>query len=200
MPGSVRAHLERGSSGNVRWELAARPLPAVLRPWVSKCAGYGEWAPETIVRRELPLPRVVLILELDTPIRVHDPADEAKASSFKGGFVVGLDDRSTLTAHDGVQRGIQIDLTPVAARRCFDLPLSELLGQVVPLVELLPRGERHTCEQLATLPDWDARLEHVETLLARRITACRADTRVAEWATRRIEACGGTLDLSTLAR
>ncbi|HKO49663.1 MAG TPA: helix-turn-helix domain-containing protein [Polyangiaceae bacterium] len=197
---SARAKVERGSSGTARWELAARPLPAVLRPWVTKCDGYGEWSGAPVARREIPMPRVVVILEFDTPIGLHDPADEAKRTTFKGGFVAGLDDRSTLTTHDGIQRGIQIDLTPTAARRCFDRPMSELLGQVVPLVELLPRAERHLCERLAALPDWDARLEIVEALLAERITACRADTRVAEWATRRIEACGGGLDLNTLAR
>lgn len=152
------------------------------------------------MRRELPLPRVVMILEIDTPIGLHDPADEAKVRTFKGGFVAGLDDRSTLTTHAGVQRGMQIDLTPTAARRCFDLPMSELLGQAVPLVDLLPRSERYLCERLAGLPDWDARLEVVESMLAQRITACRADTRIAEWAWRRIEACGGALDLKTLAR
>lgn len=196
----VRAKVEQGSNGGARWEQAARPLPAVLRPWVTKCAGYGEWAGEPIARREVPLPRVVVILEIDTPIRLHDPADEAKLTTFRGGFVAGLDDRSTLTTHDGIQRGIQIDLAPTAARRCFDRPMSELLGQVVPLVDLLPRAERHLCERLAELRDWDARLEVVEALLAQRITACRADTRVAEWATRRIEACGGALDLNMLAR
>lgn len=196
----ARAKVEQASSGGARWELASRPLPAVLVPWVSKCAGYGEWADEPVTRREVPHPRIVVILEIDTPIRLHDPADEAKLTTFKGGFVAGLDDRSTLTTHDGSQRGIQIDLTPTAARRCFDRPMSDLLGQAVPLVDLLPRAERSLCERLAELRDWDARLELVEALLAQRITACRADTRIAEWATRRIEACGGALDLSTLAR
>jgi AraC-like DNA-binding protein len=196
----ARAKVEQGSNGGVRWEMAARPLPAVLRPWVTKCDGYGEWAGEPVARREVPGPRVVVILEIGAPIRVHDPIDEGKLTTFTGGFVAGLDDRSTLTTHDGVQRGIQIDLTPTAARRCFDRPMSELLGRVVSLVDLLPRSERHLCERLAELGDWDARLEVVETLLAERITACRADTRVAEWATRRIEACGGALDLDALAR
>ena len=103
---SVRAKVERGSSGAARWELAARPLPAVLRPWVTKCDGYGEWAGAPVARREVPMPRVVVILELDAPIGVHDPADEARRTTFKGGFVAGLDDRSTLTTHDGIQRGM----------------------------------------------------------------------------------------------
>ncbi|MEO6599765.1 MAG: cupin domain-containing protein [Polyangiaceae bacterium] len=163
MAASVRAKVEQGSNGGARWEQAARPLPAVLRPWVTKCAGYGEWAGEPIARREVPLPRVVVILEIDMPIRLHDPADEAKVTTFRGGFVAGLDDRSTLTTHDGIQRGIQIDLTPTAARRCFDRPMSELLGQAVPLVDLLPCAERHLCERLAGLRDWDALADGDET-------------------------------------
>lgn len=200
MAPSCRARVEQIEGAGVRWEMAARPLPAVLRPWVSKCEGYGEQASEPVARRELPGPRVVLILELGAPIRVHDPADDARARSFTGGFVAGLDDRSTLTTHAGVQRGIQIDLTPTGARRCFELPMSELRGQVVPLVDLLPRAHRHLAERLAELPTWDARLDVVEAMLGERIGASRADTRVAQWALRRIEACGGGLDLRTLAR
>jgi len=195
-----RAKIEQLEGAGVRWETAARPLPAALRPWVVKCEGYGEHSSQPVARREMPGPRVVLIIELGTPIRVHDPADEERALSFSGGFVAGLDDRSTLTTHAGAQRGIQIELTPTAARRCFERPMSELAGQVVPLVELLPRRLHTLAEQLAELPSWDARLDLVEALLAERIGASRADTRVAEWALRRIEDCGGNLDLSKLAR
>jgi AraC-like DNA-binding protein len=148
----------------------------------------------------MPGPRVVMILELGNPIRVHDPADERHAVAFGGGFVAGLDDRSTLTSHDGAQRGIQIDLTPCAARRLFGLPLSELAGQVIPLIDLLPRTERHLAERLANLTSWDARLDVVERLLLERITGSPLDTRLATWAVRRIEASGGCLNSRTLAR
>jgi len=141
-----------------------------------------------------------MIIELDEPIRVHDPLDERRAVAFEGGFVAGLDDRSTLTTHDGTQRGIQIDLTPSAARRLFGLPLSELSGQVVPLSELLPRTERSLAGRLADLGSWDARLDVVERLLLERISASPLDTRLATWAVRRIEATGGGLGTKALAR
>lgn len=180
--------------------MAARPLPAVLRRWVSHCLGYDERAAAPVARRELPGTRVVVIIELGAPIRVHDRADERRFVAAAGGFVAGLDDRATLTTHDGAQRGIQVDLTPIAARRCFGVPLSELSKQVVPLEELLPRGQRRLGERLASLDSWDERLAAVEGLLEERIAGSPVDTRAAEWAVRRIEERGGALALSALAR
>src|SRR5688572_26941152 len=101
-----RARIEQFESPGTSWEMAARPLPAVLRPWVTKCEGYAEDAGQPVARREMPGPRIVLIIEIGAPIRVHDPADERRARTFSGGFVAGLDERSTLTAHAGAQRGI----------------------------------------------------------------------------------------------
>src|ERR671911_307014 len=99
-----RARVEQIEGAGVRWEMAARPLPALLRPWVGKCEGYGEHASAPVARREMPGPRVVLIIELGTPIRVHDPGNDAQSRSFAGGFVAGLDERATLTTHAGAQR------------------------------------------------------------------------------------------------
>jgi hypothetical protein len=58
-----------------------------------------------VTRSELPVPHVVVIIELEPALRVHDPAETTRFQRFAGGFAAGLDDRPTLTAHDGTQRG-----------------------------------------------------------------------------------------------
>lgn len=167
---------------------------------MTKCDGYAERSAVGLSRREMPGPRVVVIFETGAPLTLHDPADEQRTQRFAGGFVAGLDDRSTLTSHGGSQAGIQLDLRPAGARHLFGLPLSELAGQVLPLTELLPREQRGLCQQLAETRGWQPRLELVQRLLGGRIEASRLDTRLTEWAVQRIESSAGRLDLKELAR
>ena len=89
-----------------------------------------------------------------------DPADDADR------FVAGVDDRPTLTTHDGWQRGIQIDLSPMAVRALFGVSMHALTKAVVGLDDLLPTRLRSLPEQLQHLDTWDARFDRVERWLA----------------------------------
>jgi AraC-like DNA-binding protein len=199
MSSSPRATVRRFENEEARLEMAARPTPGVLRPWIRQCAGYVETATRPVARTELPGPTVVVIIELGPPLRLHEHVDPSRAACFAGGFVAGLDERPTLTVHDGFQTGVQINLAPIAARRFFDLPMSELAGRTVSLRDLLPRDQRTLAERLAELPDWDARLDAVEALLTRRIAASPARTDIVAWACDRIERTPA-VELKTLAR
>ena len=179
--------------------MAARPTPDVLRPWVRQCCGYVETATGPVARTELPKPAVIVIIEIGPPLRLHEHLDPSRATHFPGGFVAGLDERPTLTTHDGFQTGVQLSLSPIAARRFFDVPMSELAGRTVSLRDPLPWEERTLAERLAELPDWDARLDAVEALLARRIAASPARTDIVAWACDRIERTPA-VELKTLAR
>jgi AraC-like DNA-binding protein len=192
-----RARVIRSEAGGSRWELATRELPPPLRPHVRGLVGYDEVAPAPCLRRELPLPQVVVIIEFGPPLRVHD--DAGAASRYAGGFVAGLGDRPTATAHDGAQRGIQLNLTPVGARLVFGVALHELTGRVVHLDDLLPPGERGLADRLAALPSWDERFDAVEALLAARLAAATVPVDVVAWACRRIEASAGGVDIGRLA-
>jgi AraC-like DNA-binding protein len=194
-----RATTESFERGDVRCEQVGRPLPEALRPWVRRCVGYEERSTKPLARRELPVPRIVVLIELGPPVRVHDSENETQVTRFEGGFAAGLDDRQTLTSHDGRQRGILIELTCPAATRFFARPMRELAGRVVALPDLLPREHRTLAERLGSLADWDARLDVVETLLAERLTRSTARSELAAWACQRIEAWPA-IDLGTLSR
>src|SRR5262245_375749 len=150
-----RAQVSRIGFGASRWEIASRPLPDALRPFVHTRVGYSERTPGPVSQRQLPGPQVVVIVEFGPPLRVSDAVQ--RDAQFPGGFVAGLGDFATTTEHDGYQSGIQIDLTPVGARALFGVPMDELAGATVSLADLLPPGERNLCERLEGLPDWDAR-------------------------------------------
>jgi AraC-like DNA-binding protein len=192
-------HVTRTEHGGSRWELASRAPGAALRPFVRSLRGYDERAEGPRSRREFPEPWIVLIFDFGSPLRVALGGDARHAPGHAGGFVAGLGDAFATTAHAGRQRGIQVDLTPTAARRLFGLPLSEIAFQVVALRDLLPDIDA-LADQLDAARDWAARLDLVEALLARRILGSRVDTARVDWALDRIESTGGAVDIGSLAR
>ncbi|WAS97053.1 AraC family transcriptional regulator [Nannocystis punicea] len=192
-----RARVTRSEAGESRWEVATRELPAGLRAHVRGLLGYSEASALPCLRREFPLPQVVVIIEFGPPIRVHD--DAGVASRYAGGFVAGVHDCWTETGHDGSQRGIQLNLTPIGARLVFGVALSELAGRVVHLDDLLPRAHRGLAARLAELADWDDRFDMVESFIATRVAEARVEVATVAWACRRIEACAGAVDIGGLA-
>jgi AraC-like DNA-binding protein len=171
-----------------------------LRPYIRDYCGYAESAPGVVRRFEFPVPQIVVIIEFGPPVRVYDAGQRRTSARYPGGFVAGLDDRYTLVEHDGVQRGLQLNLTPIGGRLFFERPMSELTGQVVPLSDLLGRQQRHLADRLASLPDWDARFDLIEDLVAARIDRTRPQTATIAWAYQQIEHAGGVVDITTLGR
>jgi AraC-like DNA-binding protein len=195
-----RAHLATGVTGGSRWEMAVRTPRPDLRPYIRDYCGYVEQSPDVVRRLEYPGPQVVVIIELGPPVRVYDAGQLRSSTRYPGGFVAGLDDQFTLVEHDGLQRGLQLNLTPIGARLFFDRPMSDLARQVVPLADLLGRDERHLAARLESLPDWDARFDLIEDLVASRLDRACASTEVMAWAYREIERHGGAVDVRALSR
>ncbi len=175
--------------------MATRELPLHPRPYVESCYGYAERTPGLLARTELPGPRAVLILELGEPIRVHDGGEVRR---FAGGFVAGLDDRPTVTEHDGAQRGVQLSLTPQGARRLFGVPMSALTRRVVALDDLWPG--LHLADRLRACTSWDQRFDLVEAVLSARLAGAAPERPEIVHAVGRIAASGGALRMDALAR
>ena len=195
-----RAPVVFGHTGATRWEMARR-LPAPhLRAYVRDLCGYAEETPGGARRREFPGAQVVVIFEFSPPIRVSQPGSGERVWRFPGGFVAGVDGAYAITEHDGFQRGLQVNFTPVGARLFLGLPMSEIAGRILSVRDLLPREHRSLSERLAELSTWDARLDLVERLIEERIASSRLDMGVVAWAYQRIEQCGGALDMRTLTR
>jgi AraC-like DNA-binding protein len=196
-----RARVVHGQVGSAPWEIATRaPAPGVRAYVRGDYVGYTERSAGVLRRVEFPGAQVVVIVEFGPPLRVYDLGSATRWARHAGGFAAGVGDGPTMTEYDGFQSGLQINLTPLGARFFFDLPMSELAGRAVTLDDLLPRRVRPLAERLAALPDWDARFDLVDELLAQRIAASRVDARVVAWACRRIEAAGGAVDVRALAR
>ncbi len=195
-----RTRIAQGDVDGSHWLLASRTADPRLRPYVLRIDGYEERAASPQQMRHFAQPHVVLIIELGPPLRVTMGSDPARSSRSPGGFVAGLEGAFSLTEHEGVQRGVQVDLTPAGARRLFGLPLCELTPGVVALCDMWPGAGPRLALRLGEAPNWAARLDLVESMLLERILSASVQSAPVEWAVGRIEAAGGTLDVADLAR
>jgi AraC-like DNA-binding protein len=185
-----RTRTFRGQDPQRRWELALHTLRPDLAPYVLDCCGYREWTCAELVRRELPLPRIVLVLDLGPPI-------EVSGRSYGGGFVAGLTDTLAVHRYARYQEGIQLMLTPVGARALLGLPLVELAQRVVALEDLLPGEGPRLVAQLQHDPDWDTRFARLEAWLLR-LLADRAPDRLVGWACTQLQQARGALPIHQL--
>jgi AraC-like DNA-binding protein len=83
-------------------------------------------------------------------------------------FVAGLHDSAVVTEHDGEQLGIQVDLSPLAARTLLGVPLGELTNTVVELEDVLGAEAGELVERLQDEPSWAARFDVLDEFLVRR--------------------------------
>lgn len=172
------------------------PHPS-LRGVVLRYEGYEERAVGPVTFRELPCTFVPIIIDLDagwavthrqhtTPLRL-------------GSFVAGVTDGPVLVRHDGSARCLQVNLTPLGARRLVGLPMSELANQTVPIDDVLGRFGRDLVQRVGAAPDWASRFALMDKVFRARIAeSAPADPAVA-WSLGQIVASGGAASIGDLA-
>lgn len=189
----VRHASERGG-----WEMVLAAPPPHLAAHIRDYCGYREATPTPLRRQELPGVQVVLILEFGPLLKHLD--DAGRVTRHRSGFIAGLDERWSTTEHTGVSHGLQVNLTPLGARRVTGLPMHELSHRVVGLEDLWGLEARRLVEQLAQAPHWEARFALVDAFLIRRMERGPAVDAGVRWAMERIHEAGGNLDIATLAQ
>jgi AraC-like DNA-binding protein len=147
-------------------------------------------------RLEVPGLRVVVILSLGPSIDVTsgDGPTERRTS-----FVAALHEAPSVTAHDGVQHGLQLDLAPLAARRLLGWPMGELANRVVDLEDVLGPRTGELVERLHDAPGWTERFTLVEQEVARRLAAAPPASPSVAAVVERLTATGGRAPVGRLA-
>jgi AraC-like DNA-binding protein len=171
------------------WEAVGRLPDARLRGSVESYTGYAELAAAPMRRLEVPFAGIPMILSLGPSLLV----DGVRHRSF----AAGLDDRATVTEYTGEQRGIQVDLTPLGARRLLGLPMAELARRVVPIEDLL--GGERLVERLQEAPDWPARFAVLDAFMVRRLAQAAPVAPQLEHAWERLLRSDGAVEIATLA-
>ncbi len=187
--------------GPTRWAIVPYELPPALRPWVRRCVGFAEHGGGPSVRRELPTPRAVVILEFGAPLVVSDLRRHIEPRTHRRGFVAGVDDGFTFTAHGGSQSGIELQLTHEGVAALFAVPADALAGRVVDLDDAWPSPLRDLSTVLAALPSWPERFAALSRALlahgSTRAVGCRSEV---AWASAQIVGSGGRCDIASIVR
>ncbi len=178
--------------GPALWEAVdGRPHPR-LRAAVVSYTGYVEHATRPMRRLEVPFAGIPIIISLGPTLLVDGVRH--------GSFVAGLDDSATITEYAGEQRGIQINLTPLGARRLLGLPMCELARRVVALDDVLgATSAAALVERLQHAPDWDARFVALDAFLLARLVSAPPVAIELHHAWARLNATAGTIAISQLA-
>lgn len=175
------------------------PSPA-LRDVVVGYTGFAESGGGPVTFRELPCTYVPVILDLGEGWRIGDPRRPGDRPHRLRSFVAGLTDGPVSVGHGGSALCLQVDLTPLGARRLLGLPMSELANRAVALEDVLGPGADALTGRLADAHGWDARFALVQAALAARLATTRPADPGTGWALGRIGATGGRVAIGRLAR
>jgi AraC-like DNA-binding protein len=104
----------------------------------------------------MPSPYLTVIFTLGEPLQVRRHPDPAQPSGRFDALVGGLHDSPALIVHDGVQAGVQLQLSPLASRPLFAMPAGELASLDVDASAVLgPLAER-VLDRLSDADDWQS--------------------------------------------
>lgn len=150
------------------WEVVELPVhprltAAVLGPYV----GWHEYAVRPVVRREVASVVVPLIVSFGSPFALLGAGETTP--EMRGSFVAGLYDRWVDIAMPRESRAMQINLTPLAARRVFGVPLHDVLNRSVDLEALFGAAGRSLVEQMGNVNSWSVRAELLDAFLMQRL-------------------------------
>ncbi|MDF2981848.1 MAG: Helix-turn-helix, AraC domain protein [Devosia sp.] len=186
------------ASEHGRWTLWRKRPAALLRPHVIELEGYVESGGTPLVRRELPFAGIPLILVFEHHFSVFDD-DGAESVRLGQGFIAGLTDQPTLVGSPGHAFCMQVNFTPLGARRILGLNLYEIGGLVVPADAVLGAAFRGLEDRLAHAVGWQQRFAIIERYLLERLDRNAPPTPLVEAGYTQLVAAGGRLDLAGLA-
>jgi AraC-like DNA-binding protein len=183
--------------------VSARPAPA-LRPFVGHYTGYRQRGIAPAVHRGLPSPYLTLIFTLDEPLTVSAHPDPAQPAGQYETLIGGLHTSPAMITHDGSQSGVQLALSPFAARALLGLPAGVLYRLDLPADDVLgPLGEEIQ-SRLREAGSWTQRFAVLDRMLLARLATGEA-ARAAEpapevvQAWRLLRAGGGAMPIARLA-
>jgi AraC-like DNA-binding protein len=178
-----------------RWELASRDAHPSLRGEVSSYIGYVEDTTRPLRRREVATADVTLVISFGPTL---DVLDLDGAGARHASFVAGLSNAPVLIEHAGIQHGIEVNLTPLGARRLLGVPMRALTNRVVELDGVLSDADL-LAERLHDMPAWAERFDLLDAVLARRLAETLPPAPEVAWAWGRLRASHGAYPVAAVA-
>jgi AraC-like DNA-binding protein len=181
------------------WTMAQRDAPAALGGGFSRYCGYEERFAGGVRRREVPHGRVVFILSFDGKVDIPEVSQSpAPAPGRLESFVAGLH-AGYAVVDSAEQRGIQMDLTPLAAYRLLGVPMSELANQIVGMDDVRGGSVVRLAERVGATATWAERFALLDRTLLRWVDEGPEPDRAVQWAWDQMERSGGRVEVGHLA-
>lgn len=178
----------------------AEYLPAqVLLGVVSRMTGYRETSRRHMRQTEAASLTIPLIISFGEPFSIglgRQPNQGDAQDSFAAGLFAG----PVVIDSFGASHCLQIDFTPLGARRFFRLPMHELAGRMVPLDAILGNPGMALRERLGNETNWQRRFELASNFVEKRIADAPAPSAEIVGAFRQIQRFGGTRPVAAVAR
>ena len=131
-------------------------------PLVARFCAYSESNTEFHRRREPLAGLATLLFNLGPELRV-ELADGSRGTYGAGdAFFSGPSETYAITETDCAQRGVQVSLTPLGARRLLGFPLYEVRDRLIDPTEFFGQSARRTMERLREADAPERRLAIIE--------------------------------------
>ncbi len=151
-------------------------LPARLRPFVASMAGYAADGLVPGVHRGVPGPMLTFILTLNAPLAIA-----ATEAAWRAGHVArhptvlgGLHTEPAFVDQPGRWSGVQLDVSPLGARRLFGWPAAALPRDAYDASALVGDGLGRLHDQLTRASGWPERYAVLVGWLLERLAATSA--------------------------
>ncbi len=174
--------------------IARGASPPALRPLLQREHIVVDWRGPALGWLQPPQATVTIMIGLRGTLGTTDGAPLPK------GWIGGLGGDCAAVEMSGEFSALDVQLTPLGARRVLGLPLHEIAGQVAPLEEILGEAAARTLSAVHDLPFWRDRLNLLDAfLLAQMQDAPRpSPTVVRAWS--RLHETSGRIHIEQLAR
>lgn len=181
-----------------QFEFVRRGPSPILASIVTELIGFRELVPVYVRQTEAASLDVPLVISFGEPFSIglsRAPGDNDRFDSFAAGIHAG----PAVIDSFGRSCCIQVNFTPLGARRFFSLPMSELADRMVPFDEVLGAAGRQLRERLGQEADWHRRLDILEGYIIERLAKIPAVSSEISWALEKIMASGGRSRISSIA-
>jgi hypothetical protein len=112
---------------------------------------------------------------------------------------MGAHGSSSVVEGDCAPSYLEVWLAPLGAYTLLGLPMEELSGQLVDLVDVLGAAGRRLAEQLRETPSWRQRFAMMDRFLLRRLAGGPRPSPEVGWAWERLVATGGAVPIGRIA-
>lgn len=165
---------------------------------VTDLIGFRELVPVYSRQTEVASLTVPLVISFGEPFAIglsRTPGDNDRFASFAAGLHAGP---VTIDSF-GKSCCVQVNFTPLGARRFFGLPMTELADRMVPFDEVLGAAGHRLRDRLGEEASWQRRLNMAENFVVERLMKALPSSPEINWALERIVASGGRRRIATIA-